>query len=263
MPPLYSLIDSHCHLDFPEFEGKIEALLENAKAHHVEKMVTICTKLSAYNSVKALAERYKPIYFAAGTHPHYAASEPMVSVDELIKLSTHPKYVGIGETGLDYFYTEETKSAQKESLILHIEAARQTQLPLIIHSRAADKDMAEILTSEYKNGAYKCVLHCFSSGAELARSALECDFYLSISGIATFPKSAELRDIFKLAPKNRILVETDSPYLAPVPHRGKTNEPAFVSFTAKMGADIFNMPFEEFALQTSDNFHQLFSKVPQ
>jgi len=179
----------------------------------------------------------------------------------LVALAEHPKFVGIGETGLDYHYTSESADIQQQSLRIHIEAARQTDLPLIVHSRAADDDMARILTEEFNNGAFSCVMHCFSSSPELARATLDLGFYLSMSGIATFPKSQALRDIFAAAPLDRILVETDAPYLAPLPHRGKPNEPAYTAHTARVGADMFGLDYAEFAAQTQANFDRLFTKV--
>ena len=190
-----------------------------------------------------------------------AADEPLATVDELLKLTEHPKMVGIGESGLDYHYTAESADIQKQSLRIHIAAARESGLPLIIHARAADDDMARILTEEHRNGAYDCVMHCFSSSRELARAALDLGFYLSMSGIATFKKSQELREIFAAAPVDRILVETDAPYLAPVPYRGKRNEPAYSAHTAKVGAEVFGMDYGDFARQTTENFDRLFSKA--
>lgn len=255
------ITDSHCHLDFPDFDGELEALIERAAASGVTRMVTICTKLRTAPQVRAIAEAHIPVFWAAGTHPMSAAKEPMVSVEDLVDLSKHPKMVGIGESGLDYHYTSESADIQQRSLRIHIEAARQTDLPLIIHSRAADDDMAAILTEEFNAAPYRCVMHCFSSSAALAKTALDLGFYLSMSGIAAFPRSQELRDIFATAPIERILVETDSPYLAPPPHRGKRNEPAFTAHTAAVGADVFDMDIEDFAAQTSANFDRLFSKA--
>ncbi|WP_112323171.1 TatD family hydrolase [Oceanibium sediminis] len=252
------LVDSHCHLDFPDFEGEVEHLLDRAAKAGVTRMVTICTRLSALAPVQALADAHAPIFFAAGTHPMSAAKEPLVSVEELTALMAHPKFVGIGETGLDYHYTADSAEVQKKSLAIHIEAARQTKLPLIIHARDADDDMADILSTEMRNGAFTCVMHCFSSTPALARVALELGFYLSMSGIATFKKSQELRDIFAAAPLDRVLVETDSPYLAPTPYRGKRNEPAYTAHTAAVGADIFGLPLEDFARATTENFDRLF-----
>ena len=255
------IVDSHCHLDFPDFEGEILQIIERAQAAGVARMVTICTRLRNEPSVRAIAEAHDPIFYAAGTHPMSAAEEPLATLDELITLTKHPKMVGIGETGLDYHYTAESADIQKKSLRVHIAAARETGLPLIIHARAADDDMARILAEEYKAGAYTCVMHCFSSSPELGKAALDLGFYLSMSGIATFKKSQELRDIFAAAPMDRVLVETDSPYLAPVPYRGKRNEPAYTAHTAEIGAEVFGINYEEFAAQTTTNFDRLFSKA--
>lgn len=257
------IVDSHCHLDFPDFEGKVDEIVARAAEAGVTRMVTICTRLKNEPAVRAIAEAHDPIFYAAGTHPMSAAEEPLTTVDELVAMAAHPKFVGIGETGLDYHYTAESKDVQKESLRIHCRASAQTQLPLIIHARDADEDMAQILAEEHRNAPYPCVMHCFSSGAGLAKAALDLGFYLSMSGIATFPKSQEVRDIFASAPVDRILVETDSPYLAPPPHRGKRNEPAFTALTAKVGAEVFGLSYEEFAAQTSANFDRLFAKAAQ
>jgi TatD DNase family protein len=255
------IVDSHCHLDFPDFDGEIPDLVARANDAGVKRMVTICTKLKNEPSVRKIAEEHEAVYYAAGTHPMSAASEPLASVDQLIEISQHPKMVGIGETGLDYHYTAESAEIQKTSLKIHIEAARETNLPLIIHSRAADEDMASILKDEFKKGQYKCVMHCFSSSVELAKLSLELGFYLSMSGIITFKKSEELRSIFKLAPIDQVLVETDSPYLSPVPFRGKRNEPSYTAHTAEVGATIYGVDYITFANQTTKNFNRLFSKA--
>jgi TatD DNase family protein len=255
------IVDSHCHLDFPDFEGEIPDLVARANDAGVKRMVTICTKLKNEPSVRKIAEEHEAVYYAAGTHPMSAASEPLASVDQLIEISQHPKMVGIGETGLDYHYTAESAEIQKTSLKIHIEAARETDLPLIIHSRAADEDMTAILKDEFKKGQYKCVMHCFSSSVELAKLSLELGFYLSMSGIITFKKSEELRSIFKLAPIDQVLVETDSPYLSPVPFRGKRNEPSYTAHTAEVGAKIYGVDYKTFANQTTKNFNRLFSKA--
>ena len=255
------ITDSHCHLDFPDFADERDAVIQRALDAGVERMVTICTRLRNEPQVRAIAEAYAPVYYAAGTHPMSAAEEPLATVDELVALAAHPKFVGIGETGLDYHYTADTKDIQQQSLRVHIAAARETKLPLIIHARAADDDMAQILSEEHANGAYSCVMHCFSSSAALAQTALELGFYLSMSGIAAFPKSQELRDIFAAAPVDRILVETDSPYLAPPPHRGRRNEPAYTAHTAKVGAEVFGLSYDDFAAQTTANFERLFWKA--
>ena len=255
------ITDSHCHLDFPDFEGQLDEIIARAQRAGVTRMVTICTRLRNEPTVRAIAETHAPVFYAAGTHPMSAAEEPLATVDELVALAQHPKFVGIGETGLDYHYTAESKDIQKESLRIHITAARETGLPLIIHSRNADEDMAAILSDEHAKGAYPCVMHCYSSGPELAKTAVDLGFYLSMSGIATFPRSQEVRDIFAAAPVERILVETDAPYLAPPPHRGKRNEPAYSALTAQVGAEVFGMDYPTFAAQTQANFNRLFSKV--
>ena len=259
MPP--RITDSHCHRDFPQLAEDLEAVLANARAAGVERMVTICTKLRNEPAVRALAEAHEGLFYAAGLHPMSVADEPCPSVDDLIAIAAHPKCVGIGETGLDYHYTAESAAAQQDALRIHITAARETGLPLIIHSRDADQDMARILSEEHANGTYSCVMHCFSSGAALARTALDLGFYLSMSGIVTFNKSQELRDIFAAAPVDRVLLETDSPYLAPTPHRGKRNEPAFTAHTAAKGAEIMGLELAEFAAQTEANFERLFTKA--
>jgi TatD DNase family protein len=256
-----NLVDSHCHLDFPDFEGELDAIIARAADVGVNRMVTICTRLKNEPSVRAIAETHAPVFYAAGTHPMSAAEEPLATLDELIALTEHPKMVGIGETGLDYHYTSESAQIQKDSLRIHIAAARETGLPLIIHARAADEDMARILSEEHANGAYSCVMHCYCSGPELAKTSLDLGFYLSMSGIATFKNSQEVRDIFAAAPLDRILVETDAPYLAPTPYRGKRNEPAYTANTAQIGADLFNMSLTDFATQTTANFDRLFSKA--
>jgi TatD DNase family protein len=224
-------------------------------------MVTNCTKMPNAPRVAAIADAYDSVFWAAGVHPMSVGEHAPVTVEELVTLAQHPKFVGIGETGLDYHYTAETKAAQQDSLRLHIEACRQTKLPLIIHARDADDDMARILREEYDAGKYTCMMHCFSSTRALAEAALDMDFYLSMSGIAAFPKSKELRDIFKDAPLDRILTETDSPYLAPPPFRGRRNEPAYTAHTAQVGADTFELSLDDFAKATSANFDRLFWKA--
>ena len=255
------IVDSHCHLDFADFDGEVPALIARAQAAGVTRMVTICTRLRNEPKVRAIAEAYPPVFYAAGTHPMSAVDEPMATVAELVALAAHPKFVGIGETGLDYHYTAESKSVQQTSLRVHIEAAQETGLPLIIHARGADDDMAAILTEGFKSKPYSCVMHCFSSGEGLAKAALELGFYLSMSGIATFPKSQDLRDIFAAAPLDRILLETDSPYLAPPPYRGRRNEPAYTAFTARVGAGVFGVTEAEFATTTTANFDRLFARA--
>ena len=255
------IVDSHCHLDFPDFDDERAAVIDRAVAAGVARMVTICTKLRLEPQVRAIAEAHAPVFYAAGTHPMSAADEPLVSAEDLIALATHPKFVGIGESGLDYHYTADTAEVQKTSLKIHIEAAQETGLPLIIHNRASDDDMIAILSDGMAAKPFACVMHCFSSSAKLAEAAIEMGFYLSMSGIAAFPKSNDLRDIFAKAPVNRILVETDSPYLAPPPHRGKRNEPAYTAHTAQVGAEVFGLDYAAFAAQTTANFDRLFAKA--
>ena len=258
-PP--ALVDSHCHLDFPDFDGELPAILDRARAAGVTRMVTICTKSANLARVRGIAEDNDGVFFAFGIHPMSVADEPLINAQRLIDEARHPKMVGIGETGLDYHYTADTAVLQQASLRVHIEAAQETGLPLIIHARAADEDMARILADGMARAPYSCVMHCFSSGAQLATAALEMGFYLSMSGITAFPKSHELRDIFARAPLDRILLETDSPYLAPPPYRGRRNEPAYTAFTAKAGAAVFGVTEAEFAAATTANFDRLFAKA--
>ena len=258
---LPQLVDSHCHLDFADFEAERPAVITRALGAGVTRMVTICTRLRQEPQVRAIAESHPAVFYAAGTHPMSAASEPMATLDELLTIAGHPKMIGIGETGLDYHYTADTKAVQQQSLAVHIEAARQTGLPLIIHARAADDDMARILTAALKSAPFTCVMHCFSSSAALAQTALDLGFYLSMSGIVAFPKSTDLRAIFATAPLDRVLLETDSPYLAPPPHRGRRNEPAYTAHTAAAGAALYGLSVADFATQTTANFNRLFTKA--
>ena len=260
----YPLItDSPCHLDYPDFENCLDEIVHRAADNGVHRILTICTKLSEISKIIAIAERFKNVFYAAGTHPLHVATQPMITTSEILAISKHPKFIGIGETGLDYYYSSDSAALQKKSLLVHIEAAQATGLPLIVHARAADSDVAEILSAEFENAPYSCVMHCFSSGYALAKKALDLGFYLSMSGIAAFPKSTGLREIFKKTPIERILLETDSPYLAPPPYRGKRNEPAFTRYTAELGAEIFGMTYNDFALQTEQNFQRLFLKTIQ
>ncbi|MGV8950454.1 MAG: TatD family hydrolase [Cypionkella sp.] len=257
----FEIVDSHCHLDFPDFAEDLPQIIARAREAGVSRMVTICTKLVNLPRVREIVATYDGLYYAAGIHPMSAAEHPPVSVEDLVALAADPKFVGIGETGLDYHYTAETAEIQQRSLRIHIEAAQETGLPLIIHARAADDDMARILAEGMAVKPYPCVMHCFSSGEALGMAAIEMGFYLSMSGIAAFPKSQELRDIFAKAPLDRILLETDSPYLAPPPHRGRRNEPAYTAFTAKAGAQVFGVSEEAFAKATTQNFERLFTRA--
>ncbi len=255
------LVDSHCHLNMEAFADDVETVVSRAHEAGVERLVTICTRLDEYPQVSAIAERFEGVYCSVGVHPHEVAGEEDVTADRLLELARHPKTVAIGETGLDYYYEHSPREAQQRSFRAHIDAARRSGLPLVIHSRQADEDMEAILREETGKGAFPAVLHCFSSGKQLAHAAIELGIYVSLSGIVTFSKAEELREIITGLPAEYILVETDSPYLAPMPHRGKRNEPAFVVHTAARGAQLLGMEEGAFARQTSDNFYRLFSKV--
>jgi TatD DNase family protein len=257
------LVDSHCHLDFPDFEEDRDALIARARMAGVGVMVTISTKFSQADKIIALSEQYEEVLCSVGTHPHEAGAETAVSGDVIAAKAAHAKVIGIGETGLDYFYEHSEREKQKQSFIAHIEASRLTQLPLIVHARDADTDTAQILENEMAIGTYPGLIHCFTAGPELARRALDMGLYISISGIATFKNAQNLRDVIKTIPLDRLLVETDAPYLAPMPHRGKRNEPSFVSHTAAHLAELFDMSAEAFAAQTTENFFRLFTKANQ
>ena len=254
------LVDSHCHLDFDVFDDDREATIARAAEAGIGRMVTICTKLSQFDQVLAVARDSQTIDCSLGVHPHHVATEGIVGTAELITRAGEPEVVGIGETGLDYYYDHSPRDAQQESLRNHIGAARQTGLPLIVHTRDADQDMIRILGEEMRAGAFTGVLHCFSSGRALAEAAVDLGFYISFSGIVTFKKSDELRAIAHDIAMDRILVETDSPFLAPVPNRGKRNEPAFVVHTARTIAEIKGLDIDEVGRRTTGNFFNLFKK---
>jgi len=255
------LIDSHCHLDFPDFTGQVPEVLARAEANGVAHLVTICTRVSEFEKVLAIAESDPRISCSVGIHPHEAADEPTVDAERLVELAKHPKVVGIGEAGLDYFYDKSPRERQRQVFATHIEASRRSGLPLIVHSRDADDDTIEELKIGAEKGGLTGVIHCFTSTQKLADAALEIGFYISLSGILTFKSAEELRAVIKTVPLDRLLVETDSPYLAPVPKRGKTNEPAFVKHTAEFAADLFGMSAEDFGAKTTENFQRLFSKA--
>ncbi|WEX07185.1 TatD family hydrolase [Chelativorans sp. AA-79] len=256
------LVDSHCHLDFPDFEEERDDILARAGAAGVGLMVTISTRVARFDSIRAIAERYANVFCTVGTHPHNAAEEHGVTADELISIAGHPKVVGIGEAGLDYFYDNSPREMQAQGFRTHIDAARRTGLPLVIHARDADDDVAAILREETEKGSFPFILHCFSSGLALARAGVELGGYISFSGILTFKRSDALRDVAAFVPRDRLLVETDAPYLAPMPHRGKRNEPAFVMHTAAVLAETIGLSPEETAELTTDNFFRLFTRVP-
>lgn len=257
------LVDSHCHLDFPDFAPERDQVVARAHAAGIGLMVTISTRVMRFAEILAIAEAYDGVYCSVGTHPHNAGEETDVTTDELVQLAAHPKVVAIGEAGLDYFYDKAPRAAQATGLRRHIAAARQTGLPLVIHARDADADMAAILEEETGRGAFPFVLHCFSSGRQLAETGIRLGGYVSFSGILAFRKSDELRAIARDLPHDRILVETDAPYLAPPPHRGKRNEPAFVAHTAAVLADTLGLTPDDLAARTTENFFRLFSKVPR
>lgn len=257
------LVDSHCHLDFPDFDSERDAIVTRAVAAGVGRMVTISTRVRRFPSLLAIAERYSEVSCSVGTHPHNAAEELDVTTEELIRLSQHPKVVAIGEAGLDYFYDHAPRDAQARSFRTHIAAARETGLPLVIHSRDADDDMIAILEDETGKGAFPFILHCFSSGQKLADAGVRLGGYISFSGILTFRKSEELRAIARTVPHDRLLVETDAPYLAPMPFRGKRNEPAFVAHTAGVLGETIGLSAAEVADVTTDNFFRLFKKTPR
>lgn len=256
------LVDSHCHLDFPDFAEELDAVVHRARAAGVGRMVTICTYLTRFDRILAVAERYDDILCTVGVHPHQAAEEfDVTTVEALVERARHPKVIGLGETGLDYFYDKSPREQQQECFRRHIRASLDTGLPLIIHTRDADADTMRIVKEETAGQTVKGLLHCFSSGRALAEEALEYGFTLSLSGIVTFKKSEELRDIVKDVPLDRILVETDAPYLAPIPFRGKRNEPAYVAHTAACVAAIKGVSADELARITTENFFRLFDKA--
>ncbi len=255
------LVDSHCHLDFADFAGELDRVMDRAAAAGVGMMVTICTGLNKFAQVRAVAAQFPNVYCTAGVHPHDAAGEGQQTPDALIALAADALVVGIGETGLDYHYERSPRSDQQASFRAHIAAARETGLPLIVHSREADDDMMEILAGEMAQGAFPGVLHCFSSGAQLAEKAIDLGLYVSFSGILTFKKAEALCEIAAGLPLDRLLVETDAPYLAPAPNRGKRNEPSFVAHTAAKLAEIKGLTPGELAAATTDNFFRLFAKA--
>ena len=257
------LIDSHCHLDFPDFAAELDAVVARARAAGVGRMVTISTRVKKHAQVVAIAEKYPDIFCSVGTHPHNAHEELDIDAKTLIALARHPKIVAIGEAGLDYHYDKSPRDAQAASFRQHIAAARETGLPLVIHARECDADMAAILSEETGQGAFPAVLHCFTGGRELAMRAIDLGLYISFTGILTFKNSQSLRDIARDLPAERVLVETDAPYLAPLPFRGKRNEPAYVVETAKVLANTRGVFFDQIVQQTTDNFFRLFSKVPR
>jgi TatD DNase family protein len=257
------LIDSHCHLDFPDFAAELDAVVTRARAAGVGRMVTISTRVKKHAQVLGIAEKFPDVFCSVGTHPHHAHEELDIDAAALVAIAQHPKVVAIGEAGLDYHYDTSPRDAQEQGFRAHIAAARETGLPLVIHSREADADMARILKEETGKGAFPAVLHCFTGGRDLAFSAIELGLYVSFTGIITFKNSGPLREIAAALPAERVLVETDSPYLAPVPYRGKRCEPAYVLETAEVLAETRGVTRDDIARQTTDNFFRLFNKVPR
>ncbi len=255
------LVDSHCHLDYLERDGDLEAAVQRAQDIGIGTMVTICTKITEFPTVCAIADRYEDVWCTVGIHPHDATSEPEVSTKQLIELAQHPKVIGIGETGLDYYYENSPREDQKRSFRAHIAAARETGLPLIVHTRDADHDTIDILTEEHKIGAYPGLIHCYSTSPEVADKSIQLGFYISVAGILTFKTATVLRETVTRLPMDRLLVETDSPYLAPIPKRGKRNEPSFVAYTASKMAELKGLSDTEIAKATTDNFFRLFSRA--
>lgn len=256
------LVDSHCHLDFPDFADDLAGIVARAEASGVGRMVTISTRVKKLPDLVAIAERFPNVYCSVGTHPHHADEEDGITTEELVKLAQHPKVVAFGEAGLDYFYEMGSRPAQERGFRAHIAAARETGLPLVIHTREADEDCGKILEDEMGKGAFRAVLHCYTGGRDLAMKAIDLGLMISFTGILTFKKSQTLRDLAAELPADRVMVETDSPYLAPGKYRGKRNEPAYVVETAKVLAEVRGVSLDEIARQTTENFFRLFGKVP-
>lgn len=258
-----TLVDSHCHLDYLEADHDLEAVVRRAGHAGVGAMVTICTKVSEADRIRAIAARFDNVYCTVGVHPHEAEPEGGVSAERLAALAAHPKVVGIGETGLDYYYEHSARDAQKASFARHIEAAQETGLPLVVHTRDADDDTMAILETSFENKPFTGVIHCFTASRALADRALALDFYISLSGIVTFKSARDIQETARAIPADRVLVETDSPYLAPVPHRGKTNEPAFVRHVSDFVADLRGVARDDFARETTANFRRLFARTTE
>jgi TatD DNase family protein len=257
----FLIVDSHCHLDFDELESRLPEVIANAEAAGVGLMVSIGTRVRKFDRLLRIAEENANVYCTIGTHPHNAHEELDVSVANLVEFARHPKVVGIGEAGLDYHYDKSPRNAQAQGFRTHITAARETGLPLVIHAREADDDTATMLEYEMQKGPFKPLLHCFTASMDLARRGLAIGAYVSFSGILTYKNAESLRDVAREVPMDRLLVETDSPYLAPVPFRGKSNEPAYVVKTLEQLATTKGVAIETMAQATNDNFFRLFSKI--
>lgn len=257
------LVDSHCHLDFPDFADELDAVVARAEAADVKRIITISTRVKRVDGLRAIAERFPNVYFSVGTHPHQADEEDGIPASELVGLTRHSKAVALGEAGLDYFYKNSSPEAQARGFRAHIAAARETGLPLVIHTREADEDCGRILDEEMEKGPFRAVLHCYTGGLELAKKAVAHGLYVSFTGIITFKNSQNVRDVAAEIPLDRIMVETDAPFLAPGKFRGKRNEPSFVTETAKALAELRGVSFDEISRQTTENFFRFFDKVPR
>jgi len=255
------LVDSHCHLDFPEFEQDMDEVLARAAVAGVTTMMTICTFVTKFDQVHDIAKAHDNIYCTVGVHPHNAETEPVISVEDLTSKASNLKVIGFGETGLDYFYEHSPGEIQQSQFRTHIEAARIMDLPVIIHTRDAEEDTLRIIEEEYAKAPFKGLIHCFSASKEFAARVIELGLYISISGIVTFKSAQEIRDVIKVVPVERLLVETDAPYLSPIPKRGKRNEPAYTAFTAAKVAEVKEMDVTAFSEQSTENFFRLFSKA--
>ena len=255
------LVDSHCHLDFPDFADDLDGVVGRASAAGVGVLLTIGTHISRYDQVVKVAERFDNVWATVGVHPHEAGVAPFADVETLLRLAEHPKVVAFGETGLDYFYDKSPRDKQRDSFRIHIDAARRTGLPVIVHTRDADEDTGAILAEEMGKGAFTGLVHCFSSSPDFAEKAVNLGLFISASGIMTFKTADMLRDTLADVPLDRLLVETDAPYLAPIPYRGKRNEPAYVAHTAAKLAEVKGVSMAEMESATTDNFHRLFTKV--
>ena len=256
---MHKIIDSHCHLNFPQFDGKVDEIVKRALKNGVYRMLTISTKLSEINKLEFISKSFSEVYNSVGVHPHECKNYKDLSLNDLIKHTKNSKCIGIGESGLDFYYENSPKKLQIKLFRIHIEAARETNLPLIVHTRNADIETIQILNDEMKKGTFSGLIHCFSTSRELAEKAIDLGFYISLSGIITFNKSNELRNIIKDLPLDRLLIETDAPYLAPEPFRGKCNEPSYVIHTAKILADLKNVELDTIAEKTTENFNRLFN----
>ena len=255
------IIDSHCHLNFPQFKGKLKQIINRASQKGVSKILTISIKLCEIHKLEEISKLYYQVYNSVGVHPHECKNHKYLCLEDLLKYTKYHKCIGIGETGLDFYYENSPKELQIKLFRIHIEASRKSNLPLIVHTRNADDETIKILEQEMEKGKFNGLIHCFSTSKKLAEKAIKLGFYISLSGIVTFNKSNKLRNIVKQLPINRLLVETDAPYLAPVPYRGKCNEPSFVIETTKFIANLLNLSLEEFSAKTTDNFYKLFTKL--